>query len=365
LNKLEKYIKFILLKAVRLSSDYNLVVWCSEKQNDFATAVCEYAHKIGVENTEIYFADNLSDFEVPQDKVMHWKMNRYKLLWVYSDSCTALPPLTWTTVNVATENWAKQIFPEICDLDLAVRKLWEAIFTACRIDDNDPVENWNRHIANLDDKANKLNSFNFEKLVFKSNLGTGFSVSLIKNHKWINCTTKNYSGETVITNIPTEEVFTAPDAATANGIVYASKPLFYNNEKIDNFYLKFENGRVTDLGAQQNGHLLKQLIASCKNADRIGEIAIVPHSSPISQLDIFWYDTSFDENAGCHMALGYSYPQTLRGYTQKEDDELEQLGFNHCDIHEDFVIGTDDMEIAGITADGNAVIIMKNGEWNI
>ena len=122
---------------------------------------------------------------------------------------------------------------------------------------------------------------------------------------------------------------------------------------------------MADFGAQQNVHLLKQLLTSCKNADRIGEIAIVPHSSPISQLGIFWYDTSFDENAGCHMALGYSYPQTLQGYTQKEDDELEQLGFNHCDIHEDFVIGTDDMEVTGITTDGNAVIIMKNGEWNI
>ena len=365
MNRLDKYIKFILLKAARVSADDNLVIWCSEKQNDFAKTVCEHAYSIGVKNAEIYFADNLSDFDVPQDKVMHWKTNRYKLVWVYSDSCTAMPPLRWTTVNVATQNWAKQIFPDIYDADLAVEKLWKSIFDACRIDDNDPVENWDKHLQYLEDKASKLNSLNFKKLIIKNGLGTDFSVNLIQNHKWINCTTKNYIGETVITNIPTEEVFTAPDTTTANGIVYATKPLLYNNEKIENFYLRFENGKIIDFDAQNNKHLLKELLASCKNADRIGEIAIVPHSSPISQLGIFWYDTSFDENAGCHMALGYSYPQTLQGYAQKTDEELDQLGFNHCDIHEDFVIGTSDMEITGITYDNKTVTIMKNGEWNI
>ena len=365
MNKLEKYIQFILLKAVILSPDDTLVIWCSKKQSAFVHTVSDFARKHNICHTEIYYVESNTDNEQLKNKVETWKSNNCRMLWVYSDSCTVFPPLPWTTVNVASEVWAKQIFPEIYDTGLAVEKLWGAIFTACRIDDNDPIENWDRHIRNLDEKAVKLNNFNFEKLVFKNKLGTDFSVNLIKNHKWINCTAKNKYGETVITNIPTEEVFTAPDAVTANGVVYATRPLLYDDGIIDKYYIKFENGKVTEFCAEQNNHLLEKLLYSCKNADRIGEIAIVPHSSPISQLGLLWYDTSFDENTGCHIALGNAYPQCLQNYSSKEHSTFQSIGLNYSDIHEDIVIGSSDMEITGFTADGNAVIILKNGEWNI
>ena len=251
MNRIEKYLKFILLKAVRLSDGDNLVIWCSKHQSNFANAVSGYANKIGADNVEIYFTDLPSNSKVLSDSVIYWKSNNYKLLWVYSDSCTAFPPLSWTTVNVATESWAKQVFPEITDIKTAVNKLWDVIFTACRIDENDPVDNWNSHIEALKGKADKLNSFNFNKLHIKNRLGTDLSVSLIKNHKWINCISQNHSGETVITNIPTEEVFTAPDFNGVNGIVYASKPLLYKDVKIENFYLKFEKGKIVDFGAKK------------------------------------------------------------------------------------------------------------------
>ena len=361
----EKYIEFILKKATRVKSGDNLVIWCSKAQADFAEEVLNYALNTGARNAEIFYTDGLTLSNIPSVKISCWKQNLYKLLWLYSDNCTLLPPIRWTTVNVATENWAKQVFPNIENTNAAVEKLWESIFKACRTDNDNPVEEWNIHINNLIDKADKLNSFNFSQLQIKSKSGTDLKLNLIRNHKWINCTTTNYSGETVITNIPTEEVFTAPDTNSLNGVVYASKPIFYKNELIENFILYFENGRIVDFYAEKNMHLLEQLINSCAGADHIGEIAIVPHSCPLSLLGIFWYDTSFDENTGCHLALGYTYPQTIKNYTQCSEEELSDIGYNKCDIHEDFVIGTEDMEIIGITENSEKITILLNGEWNI
>ena len=365
LNKFKKHIEFILKKAARVSFGDNLVIWCSKEQSDFAEQILDFALNSGVGNAEIFHTDGLSVSDIPLNKIYHWKQNQYKLLWLYSDTCTLFPPITWTTVNVATESWAKRVFPAIENKNTAVDKLWEAIFTACRTDIDDPVEEWDKHIKKLTDKADKLNDFNFNQLHIKNKSGTDLKMKLVKNHQWITCTITNHLGETVITNLPTEEVFTSPDTNSLNGVVYASKPIFYNNELIENFRLYFKNGKIIDFYAEKNMHLLEQLINSCNNSDHIGEVAIVPHSCPVSQLGIFWYDTSFDENAGCHLAFGHSYPQTIKNYIQYNNEELSDIGFNHCEIHEDFVIGTEDMEITGITENSEEITIFLNGEWNI
>lgn len=365
MTKFEKYIKFILLKAVRLSHGDNLVIWCSEKQKDFADAVYNYAYTIGGKNVEICFTDIGNIPVVSDEKIRQWKAEKYKLLWIYSDSCTAFPPLSWVTVNVATESWAKQVFPDAKNTQRATEMLWEAIYAACRIDEKDPIDNWDTHICSLTQKAEKLNGFNFKALHLKSHNGTDLHLNLIKNHRWITCTAKNNCGETIITNIPTEEVFTTPDADSVEGTVYSTKPLLYNGEKIENFWIRFADGKVAEYGAESNAHLLKELLTCRKNSNRIGEIALVPNSSPISQLGLFWYDTSFDENAGCHMAFGAAYPQTLQNYSVFTDEELDRIGFNRCDIHEDFVIDSADMEVIGITYDSQTVTVMQNGEWVI
>lgn len=367
MHRLEKYTDLIIRKSLNIKNNDNLVIWCGRSQKTFAQIAVQCAKAKTDGDVVICIAAEENGFtaEELQKRNQLWKQNRYKLLWIYSDDCTDTPPLPWVVVNAATESWAKQVFPHITDAKTATDKLWQAIFDACRIDENDPVENWDRHIYILQDKCHKLNGLNFEFLHFENGIGTDLWIKPVKGHRWINCTATTADGETIITNIPTEEVFTSPDRNSANGIVYGTRPVIIDGETVKDYYLKFENGQVVDSGAKSNPQLLKKLLESCENADRLGEIAMVPHSSPISQLDILWYDTSFDENAGCHLALGFAYPNTICNFAGKTAQQLCEKGLNQCSIHEDFVIGSNDMKITGFTFDKKEVVIFENGEWCI
>ncbi|MBR5251493.1 MAG: aminopeptidase [Oscillospiraceae bacterium] len=367
MHRLEKYTDLIIRKSLNIKSNDNLVIWCGESQKTFAQIAKSCAKQKTDGDVVICFTDKDNSFtqeELVQRNSL-WKQNRYKLLWIYSDDCTDTPPLPWVVVNAATESWAKQVFPHIADEKAATEQLWKCIFDACRIDEDDPVENWEKHIACLQDKCAKLNGFDFDCLHFENSIGTDLWIKPVQGHRWINCTAQAADGETIITNIPTEEVFTSPDKNSANGIVYGTRPIIVDGETVTDFYLRFENGQVVDCGAKTNPHLLKKLLESCENADRLGEIAIVPQSSPISQLGLLWYDTSFDENAGCHLALGFAYPDTIRDFAGKTSQQLCEKGLNQCRIHEDFVIGSSDMKITGVTFDKKEVIVFENGEWCI
>jgi aminopeptidase len=270
----------------------------------------------------------------------------------------------WTVASVPVLAWAKKVFADARD-DEAMEKMWEAIFHAARVDDGCAVENWRAHSENLAKKAKKLMDLNFKSLHFKNSLGTDLVIALPDGHIWTSCGEMAKTGNVFIANIPTEEIFTAPHRLGTNGVVYATKPLVYMGDIIDKFWFKFKNGRVVDFGAEKNQDLLEKLLTTHENADYLGEVALVPHSSPISQSGILWYNTLFDENSSCHLALGCGYADTLKGAAEKSDDERMEMGLNYSLAHEDFMIGSDCMDIFGITADGSQVQIFKQGEWAI
>jgi aminopeptidase len=271
----------------------------------------------------------------------------------------------WCVLSIPTINWAKKVFPDVSDEE-AVTKLWDAIFSAVRIkDDNDPIEEWKQHNKTLAEKVKTLNDLNLSYLHFTSSNGTDFKVGLVKNHIWAGGSEYNQSNVEFNPNMPTEEVFTMPDANFAEGKVVASKPLNYNGQLINNFELIFKDGKVVDFNAEQGKETLRSLIELDEGSCRLGEVALVPYESPISLSGILFFNTLFDENAACHLALGKAYPMNIKDGTNLSLDELKARGANHSLTHVDFMIGTKDLDIVGYDQEGKSIQIFKNGNWAI
>jgi aminopeptidase len=271
----------------------------------------------------------------------------------------------WAVVSVPAPAWAKKVFPNAASDEEAINLMWDAIYAASRVDDGDPVENWKKHIVTLDAKKDALMEHNFKSLHFKNSLGTDLVLELPKGHVWVACGEQAKTGFNFIANIPTEEVFTAPLRTGANGIVYSTKPLVFMGDVIDGFWLRFKDGKVVEYDAEKNKHLLEKLLTTHENSEYLGEVALVPHSSPISQSGILWYNTLYDENASCHLALGRGYSYTLSGTEGKNDEELNAMGLNQSLAHEDFMVGSSCLDIIGTTYDGKEVFVFKQGEWAI
>ncbi len=268
----------------------------------------------------------------------------------------------WCIAAVPGKEWAKKVFPKE-RASVAVEKLWEAILSTSRVDD-DPIEAWRQHNENLKSKCDYLNGLGIKELKYKSSNGTDLRVGLLPEATFMAGGEEALgSGIYFNPNIPSEEVFTSPRRGDADGIVYSSKPLSYGGQLIDNFWIKFENGKVTDVGAEKNEALLRELIAMDEGAAYLGECALVPYSSPIRKSKLLFYNTLFDENAACHLALGRGFTNVLRDYEKYTEEEAHRLGINDSIIHEDFMIGTEDMSIIGVCNDGRTVEIFKNGEW--
>ena len=268
----------------------------------------------------------------------------------------------WCVIAASTEGWAKKLFPEL-DPKEGYLKLWDLILTACRVDGNDAVANWEEHIATLDKKVEFLHQDELVKLHITNELGTDLYVGLPKGHLWESAGSVAKTGQRFVANIPTEEVFTMPHKDETSGIVYNAKPLNYQSVIIDNFWLKFEEGKVVDFGAEQGYDVLKNLLDTDEGARRIGEMALVPFKSPISDTRTLFLETLFDENAACHIALGAAYPTTLEGGDKMTEDELRAAGANTSLIHVDFMIGEATTNIKGYTADGKEIAIFKDGNW--
>ena len=268
----------------------------------------------------------------------------------------------WCIAAVPGKKWAKKIFPNE-KVSRAVELLWEAILSTSRVDD-DPIAAWEKHNADLLKRCDYLNSLGIRKLHYTASNGTDLTVGLIPDGIFMGGG-ENALGSGIYfnPNIPSEEVFTSPMKGEAEGIVYSSRPLCYNGVLIDNFWIRFKDGKAVEIGAEKNEDALRELIRMDENAGYLGECALVPYSSPIRESGLLFYNTLFDENAACHLALGRGFTNLLRGYENMTEDEAHAAGINDSIVHEDFMIGTADMSIVATTHDGKEIKIFEGGEW--
>ena len=270
---------------------------------------------------------------------------------------------TWCVVSVPTPGWAAKVFPGVPVAE-AEEKLWQAILRTVRVDkDSDPVANWQAHIAFLQKAADFMNTHAFTQLHYENSLGTDLTIKLPEGHLFAGGAEKAATGVMFAANMPTEEVYSLPDREGVDGIVYASKPLIFNGNVIDKFWLKFEAGKVIDYHAEVGQDILRELLTTDEGSSRLGEVALVPYDSPISQSGILFYNTLFDENAACHLALGKAYPTCLEGGADMDSVTLLQHGVNDSLLHEDFMVGTRDLAITGTQADGTEVPVFREGNW--
>ncbi len=296
---------------------------------------------------------------VDQKKVANVRKNRYPIVRAYRDKIEN--KYQWCIAGVPGKAWAKKVFPDV-SANIAEKKLWEAILYTSRADNSDPVQAWEEHNADLKRRYTYLNSLKIKRLVYRASNGTDISVGLIDGGRFAGGEERTLSGIPFNPNVPSEEVFTSPEAGDAEGIVYASRPLSYRGELIENFWLRFENGRVVEAHAEKNEELLKTMIAMDERSCMLGECALVPYDSPIRNSGITFLNTLYDENACCHFALGEGFPECLEGFENMTLEECRQKGINESIIHVDFMIGTADLSIDAVT-DTGVVPVFREGNW--
>ena len=275
--------------------------------------------------------------------------------------------LKWTGTIYPNLEWAKKVYPEKSDEE-AYAALEDAICQMMRVDEeSDPVENWKKHCEELSARSAKLNDYNFKSLHITSELGTDITMDLVKGHIW--CSAGEMGEQKVnapyVANMPTEEVFTDPDFRSVNGIAYASFPLIMSGKLVKDFWIRFENGRAVDCGASENVDMLKDALFKDESTRHLGEVALVSKKSPIRRLGRIFYNGLIDENAACHLAFGASFPDCVKGGTDMSEEELKSIGVNFSVSHDDFMIGTDEIKVVGITHDGKEVTIMEHGDFVI
>lgn len=272
--------------------------------------------------------------------------------------------ISWTLAAASGLEWAKKVFPNAASDEEAVGLLWDQIFKTCRIYEEDPIKAWEEHEARLVAKAKVLNDEQFVKLHYTAP-GTDLVLGMPKNHLWEAAGSVNAQGEHFIANMPTEEVFTAPDYRVADGYVTSTKPLSYNGNIIEGIKVTFKDGEIVDVTAEKGDEVMKKLVFDNAGARGLGEVALVPDKSPISQSGVTFFNTLFDENASNHLAIGQAYAFSIEGGTEMSQEELKEAGLNRSDVHVDFMIGSNKMNIDGIREDGTRVPIFRDGEWAI
>ena len=272
----------------------------------------------------------------------------------------------WVAAAVPSKGWAKKCFPDDTEEE-AFSKLWDAILTTTRMNGpEDPLEAWNRHLGALKARTEWLNAQNFTTLVYKADNGTDFTVELIPGGLWVSAVQmSSLTGAEYLPNMPTEEIFTTPFAGKAEGTLVSSKPLSWNGGIIDNFSITFEKGRAVSCHAQKGQNLLEFMLGMDEGAARLGEVALVPFESPINECGFLFYNTLFDENAVCHVAVGRGFPEVLEDGENISPEERTERGINDSMIHVDFMVGTRDLMIKGVRTDGSETVIFENGTWKL
>ena len=294
-----------------------------------------------------------------QEKLAKARQNKYPLIKRYTDQMEN--KYQWCIAAVPGEAWAKKLFPGLTKKQ-AMEKLWQAILDASRVTD-DPVAAWEAHNRDLLSRCEYLNRLGIEKLHYTAGNGTDLTVGMIPEAQFKGGGDRTLSGVYFNPNIPTEECFISPMRGEAEGIVHASRPLSWNGQLIDGFWIRFEGGKAVEWHAGLNNEALTQMIGMDEGSAFLGECALVPQDSPIQNSGILFYNTLFDENAACHLALGMGFADTIRGYENKSLDECRAMGINDSMIHVDFMIGTADMDIDAITRDGQTVPVFRGGNW--
>ena len=296
---------------------------------------------------------------INQEKMAKAAQARYKIIKPYREQMEN--KYQWCIAAVPGAAWAKKLFPKLSKAQ-AIEKLWEAILSASRVND-DPIEAWKEHNADLQKRCAYLNSLGIETLEYRSSNGTNFRVGMMELGEFKGGGDTSLQGIYFNPNIPTEECFISPKKGQAEGIVYSTKPLSYNGQLIENFSIRFEEGKAVEVHAEKNEELLKQLISMDEGAAYLGECALVPYNSPIQNSGLLFYNTLFDENAACHLALGKGFADTIQGFENRTLEECREMGLNESMVHEDFMIGAEDLDIDAHTRDGKIVPIFRNGNW--
>ena len=404
-SKLEQYAQLVIKIGVNLQENQELVINADVSDCEFARIIADVAYKnkakkvtmmwrdelftkLRYENEQLETLVDIPQYQIDERNYAVEKSSAY--LCILSEDPNLMKDISpkilaetskakniafqkfydasmknqirWNLIAVPSVSWAKTIFPELSNED-AVNKLWEYIFKTMRLDKNNPIEEWQKHISQLKTRSEFLNNANLKELHYKNSIGTDLVIGLPGNYLFEGCGEKALDGVPFVANMPTEEIFTAPHRLKVDGKVVASMPLVYNGTKIENFGFTFEKGRIVDFFAESGYEVLKNLIETDEGSHYLGEVALVQFNSPIRNLNTLFYNTLFDENASCHLAIGEAYPSCLKDGSAKSKTELFELGLNDSLEHVDFMIGTSDLQIDGITKDENKISIFKDGNF--
>ena len=404
-ENLEKYAELLVRTGINIQQGQTLVVNAPIHGAYFVRKIAEKAYKAGAKNVHVEYSDEqlslIKYMNAPDEAFKEyptWKADGfaqmaeddYAFLSLSSsnpDLLKAVDPnkiaaankaygqamavfrkhisnstVSWCIAAMPSQEWSQKVFPDATPQE-AMDKLWDNIFEATRVDQNDPVEAWNGHLDQLNAKMDFLNNNPIKSLHY-TGPGTDLVVELPERHIWMGGGEDNAKGVYFIANMPTEEIFTMPLKTGVNGIVSSTKPLSYGGNLIDNFSLTFKDGRIIDFTADQGYETLAKLIDTDEGSHYLGEVALVPHDSPVSNTGIIFFNTLFDENASCHFAIGSAYPTNIEGGADMDQDELDANGVNTSITHVDFMVGSPELDIEATMVDGSKKMIFRKGNWD-
>ena len=402
---LRNYARLIAVEGGRIQKGQNVIIVAEIDQGDFVTMLVDECYKAGAREVRVEWqhqpleklhvrhqsVKTLGTVEKWEEEKLRWQVEnlpvriyldsedpdglkgmnqakaakgrqaRYQIVKPYRDQMEGR--YQWCIAAVPGAAWAKKVFPHLSKHQ-AMEALWEAILSTCRAKEGmDAVAEWNAHNHELKARCAYLNSLGIETLEYHASNGTDFTVGMIPEARFCGGSEDTIGGVTFNPNMPTEEVFISPKRGVAEGIVYSSKPLSWQGELIENFSVRFHEGKAVEVHAEKNQALLEQMIAMDEGAAYLGECALVPVNSPISESGLIFWDTLFDENAACHLALGMGFTNTIRGFESKTIDECREMGINDSMEHNDFMIGYEGLDIDAVTRDGKVVPIFRRGRW--
>ena len=407
-ENLQKYARLLVAKGINVQPGDWVKMTITVDQAPLARLVTKEAYALGAEKVIVKWADdeitklnyihqplevltNIPEYEIQEseDHVLNHHVSRLSIVSSDPGLLNEVDPakiaafqnkagkalsvqriatqnndLKWTVAAAAGAGWAATVFPDLKTSEEQIDALWDQIFKTCRVYADDPVAAWDEHKKTLNEKAAFLNEIQFDALHYTAQ-GTDLTLGLPKNHLWCSAEGENPKGEEFIANMPTEEVYTAPDTHRMDGVVRSTKPLSYAGTLIEGIEVHFKDGKIIDISAEKGDETIKKLVFDNEGGTGLGEIALVPDPSPISQSGITFFTTLYDENASNHLAIGAAYPTTIQGGTKMSQEELLKNGMNTSIVHVDFMIGSDKMNIDGIKQDGTIVPIFRNGDWAI